>query len=155
MKNEDVDRIFSKRHSCRNFSSESVNLKDIGCITKAGLLAPCGMGKHASHLFVFKKGEAGYDKLEKIMLEKTNRDPFYQAPVIIVECIDSNSIEPIRDGSAVIENMLLAASMLNLGACWIHAPSVVLNADKTLLKKVEIPEEYTVVDAVALGHPDK
>jgi nitroreductase len=152
MKPDDVISLFEKRYSCRSFTEEDVNVKDIGAITKAGLLAPCAMGKHASHLFVYIKGEEGYNKLMETMKDENGRDPFYSAPVIILECVDKNSIHPTRDGSAVIENMLLAASFLDLGSCWIHKPAVVFNQQPNLLKKVGIPTDYTVIGAAAIGY---
>ncbi len=156
MKADDIEKLFLRRHSSRSFSSEDVNIKDIGVITKAGLSAPCGMGRHCSHLFVFKKGDEAYKRLTSIVKDKTGRDAFYDAPIIIMECVDKDSVAPIRDGSAVIENMLLAASMLNLGACWIHAPSkVFINEDKHLLKKIDIDENYQVIDAIVVGHNAK
>jgi len=157
MKHEEVGKLFSRRHSCRSFSDELVSIMDIGTITKAGLSAPCGIGVHASHLFVYKKGEADYKRLVDIFVRSSGRNPFYDAPVIIIECVDHSSIAPVRDGSAVIENMLLAASFINLGSCWIHAPSVFFSKDenKPLLKNIGIPKEYLVIDSVIIGHIKK
>lgn len=152
MNREDTISLFSERHSCRKFTEEDVDVKDIGTITKAGLLAPCGHGIHASHLFVFKKCDSKYQALVKLMQDKIGEDPFYGAPVIILECVDSSSKTPERDGSAVIENMLLAATMLELGSCWIHSPSVVFSgADQALLKNFDIPKEYVCIDAIVVG----
>jgi nitroreductase len=150
---DDMLRLFESRHSVRSFSKESVTPKELNAVTKAGLLAPCARGIHASHLFVFKKGEDGYDNLIEICQKTIGKDPFYDAPIIILECTDSTSVEPIKDGSAVIENMLLAASAIDLGACWINAPyKIFADENKALLKKIEIPEDYQVIGAIVLGN---
>ena len=155
MKPEDILHIFEKRHSCRAFSDEPVPVKSIGIICQAGLMAPCAMGKHASHLFVFKRGEDDYNTLIQLSKDDNGRNPFYSAPVIILECLDRNSVHMTRDGGAVIENILLAASMLDLGACWIHAPSVIFGNNPKLLKRIGIPTDYVVVGGISLGNkPD-
>jgi nitroreductase len=154
MKPEEALHLFQMRHSCRKFSDEDIDLKELNIIAEAGLSAPCARGIHASHLFIYKKGEDGYNSLIEIIKKETGKDAFYNAPVIVLVALDEKSSEPIRDGSAVIENMLLAASILSIGSCWIHAPSVVFSGEKKhLLKEIDIPENYQIVDAVSLGYP--
>jgi nitroreductase len=155
MKPDEAEKLFSKRYSCRSFSDEPVDVKKIGAITKCGLMAPCAMGKHASHLFVFHKGDEAYKKLMEICGGEDGRNPFYSAPVVILETLDKNSVHKTRDGSAVIENMLLAASFMDLAACWIHAPAVVFSENPKLLKKIGIPDDYTVVGSISLGVPSR
>lgn len=152
MTNQEVKELFEKRHSIREYLDEKVPSKDIGTIVEAGLLAPCGMHIHASHLYVFNKGEVGYSKLVEIMVNKLGKDPFYGAPTIIIETVDNSSIAKIQDGTCVIENMLLAASFLGYGSCWINAPyKVFVNDDKKLLKEIGIPVEYDVIAAIVVG----
>ena len=50
----------------------------------------------------------------------TDIDPFYGAPVVLVVLADKSSRTYLYDGSLVMENMMLAASSLGLGSCWIH-----------------------------------
>lgn len=152
MKPDDVCKLFSRRHSVRSFSSEDIDLKQIGVITKCGLMAPCAMGIHASHLFVFQKGDLAYDKLVAICTDN-GRNPFYEAPLIIIEAVDPSSVKPVQDGSAVLENILLSACFLGLGATWINAPAVVFNNDRKLLKQIGIDPEYQVIGSAVIGHP--
>ncbi len=53
--------------------------------------------------------------------------------------------------SAAIQNMLLAAHSVGLGACWLTGPLV---AQKELGEMLEVEAPYHVVALVSLGEPD-
>jgi nitroreductase len=81
-----------------------------------------------------------------------------QAPVIIavVGTLMEGSVDVPYDLSACIENMLLEAHSLGLGACWVHGP-VASTRDAAKFKKIlKIPTgmgEYKVIAYIALGWP--
>jgi nitroreductase len=81
-----------------------------------------------------------------------------QAPVIIavIGTLMEGSVDVPYDLSACIENMLLEAHSLGLGACWVHGP-VASTRDAAKFKKIlKIPAgmgEYKVIAYVALGWP--
>ena len=62
------------------------------------------------------------------------------------------------DLSACIENMLLEAHSLGLGAVWVHGPAVYPRIVKKLKELLKIPTgmgEYKVVAYVAIGWPEE
>jgi nitroreductase len=81
-----------------------------------------------------------------------------QAPVVIavIGTLMEGSVDVPYDLSACIENMLLEAHALGLGACWVHGP-VASTRDAAKFKKIlKIPTgmgEYKVIAYVALGWP--
>ncbi len=81
-----------------------------------------------------------------------------QAPVVIavIGTLMEGSVDVPYDLSACIENMLLEAHSLGLGACWVHGP-VASTRDALKFKKIlKIPTgmgEYKVLAYVALGWP--
>ena len=81
-----------------------------------------------------------------------------QAPVVIavIGTLMEGSIDVPYDLSACIENILLEAHSLGLGACWVHGP-VASTRDAAKFKKIlKIPTgmgEYKVIAYVALGWP--
>jgi nitroreductase len=81
-----------------------------------------------------------------------------QAPVVIavIGTLMEGSVDVPYDLSAGIENMLLEAHSLGLGACWVHGP-VASTRDAAKFKKIlKIPTgmgEYKVIAYVALGWP--
>jgi len=81
-----------------------------------------------------------------------------QAPVVIavIGSPMEGSVDVPYDLSACIENMLLEAHSLGLGACWVHGP-VASTRDALKFKKIlKIPTgmgEYKVLAYVAIGWP--
>ena len=96
---------------------------------KAGMYAPSGMNRQSPMIVAITNPELR-NKLSRINLDiiigkqlKTSSghsDPFYGAPVVLVVLAKKDCPTRVYDGSVVIENMLIAAHSLGLGACWIH-----------------------------------
>ncbi len=80
-----------------------------------------------------------------------------KAPVTIVVVGDlKESVDVPYDVSACIENMLLEAHSLGLGACWIHGPAANIRHAIELKKMLGIPTgmgKYKILAIVALGWP--
>lgn len=150
MTNKEVIELFEKRHSVREYSSEDVNKEDIETIIKCGLLAPCGMHIKDSHIYTFYKGEEKFNYLVDTLTKRMGKNPFYDAPCIILETIGTSSIAPIQDGSCAIENMLLASSLLGYGCCWINSPHSELEVKD--YDKLGIPTSYKIVAGIVVGH---
>lgn len=83
-------------------------------------------------------------------------DPFYGAPVVIVVLADKSIPTYIYDGSLVMENMMLAASSLGLGSCWIHRAKEEFETEegKEILKSLGITGDYEGIGNCILGYPD-
>ena len=81
-------------------------------------------------------------------------DPFYGAPVVLVVLADKSINTHIYDGSCVMENMLLEAHSLGLGACWIHHAKEMFETEygKKLLNKLGINGEYEGIGNCVLGY---
>ena len=62
----------------------------------------------------------------------------------------------VYDGSLVMENMLLTAHSLGLGACWIHRAKETFELPewKAFLKKLGIEGEYEGVGNCIVGYMD-
>ena len=82
-----------------------------------------------------------------------------KAPVLIVIVGELNGMfDTPYDLSACIENMLLEAHSLGLGACWVHGPAVYPRIVKRLKELLKIPigmADYKVLAFVAIGWPDE
>ncbi|MBI5252438.1 MAG: nitroreductase family protein [Desulfomonile tiedjei] len=81
-----------------------------------------------------------------------------QAPVVIavIGSLMEGSVDVPYDLSAAIENMLLEAHSLGLGACWVHGPVATTRDAKKFKEILGIPTgmgEYKVIAYVAVGWP--
>ncbi len=156
--NEVIKNIKTRR-SIRKFKSDMPSNEDIKQIVDAGLSAPSGMNRQATITLVVKNKELR-DKLSRANCKiggwKEGFDPFYNAPVIIVVLAEKNVPTSIYDGCLVMENMMLAATSLNLGSIWIHRAKEEFEMPefKEVLKDLGITGEYEGIGNMALGYID-
>ena len=80
------------------------------------------------------------------------------APVVIavIGTLMEGSVDVPYDLSAAIENILLEAHSLGLGACWVHGPVASTRHAKQFKEILKIPTgmgEYKVIAYVAIGWP--
>jgi len=80
------------------------------------------------------------------------------APLVIavIGSLMEGSVDVPYDLSAAIENMLLEAHSLGLGACWVHGPVATTRDAKKFKEILGIPTgmgEYKVLAYVAVGWP--
>lgn len=81
--------------------------------------------------------------------------PLYGAPVLILlSAPESSPFSPVNAALAA-ENMLLQATGLGLGSCYVMSPCWGLNGENNadLAQEAGIPEGYTVQCGVLIGYP--
>lgn len=159
IENETLKTIKARR-STKKFKSDMIDEEVLHAILEAGKYAPTGQGKQSPVMIAITNKEVR-DELEHLnakIIGNENAKPFYNAPVVVLVIANKNVGTAIYDGSCVMENLLLAASSLNIGACWIHRAKEEVEGveGKELLKKlgIENPNDYIGVGHVILGYPD-
>lgn len=136
------DKIFTERFSCRSFLKKEVPEEYIEVILKAGIWAPSAGNLQPWRFLLIKNRE-----LKEKLVEVAYGQEFISEAdfVIVVIALPEESalrygergrnLYSIQDTAAAIENMLLQASILGLGSCWVGAFSeekakIVLNLGK-------------------------
>ena len=145
--------LFTRR-SVRRYSGAPVTDAEIRDLLEAAMAAPSACAKDPWH-FVVVRGRPALDALAGVL---PNGPMLKQADAAIVVCGDlarahrNQESYLLQDCSAAIENILLAASVLGLGACWL---GVHPNADRMepIRRQLGIPEAILPVSAIALGRP--
>ena len=141
-----------KRRSVRKYTEEKISEEAINTIINAGMYAPSARNTRPWHFIVID------DKtlFEKIMAFHPYAAMLSQASHAIAVCGDENLENGpgyyVMDCSAAIENMLLAAHSLELGAVWIgiHPKTDRIEALSALL---ELPPHVKPVAVISLGVP--
>lgn len=146
------------RSSVKKYKSQQVPKELLDKIIEAGLAAPSGLNKQAAIILVVTDKQVR-DELSKLNAGKDpffRADPFYNAPCVLIVLADKSVPTSIYDGSLVMENMLLAAHALGLGACWIHRAKETFEMPegKALLQKLGIQGEYEGVGNCIVGYPE-
>jgi len=161
----EVLKIIAKRRSVRKFDDKQISDSELQAIIEAGLQAPSGHNDQSCYLVAIQNQElikelskGSKDEMKKSpvpwMADLGNNEKlniYYKAPTIIIVAAKKDAVSPVADACAAIENMLLAATSLNIGSCWIGFSRFNFTSPEQN-EKVGIPEGYEVHYAIALGY---
>jgi nitroreductase len=144
----DVFEAITVRRSIREYRAEPIAEVQLGKILEAGRLAPSA-GNKQPWRFVVVQEENRKAKLAKAA---DNQSFLKEAAAIIVAVADPRISAKWHVGDTMIalEHMVLAATALGYGTCWVGA----FDADevKSLLK---IPKAMDVIALLPIGVPDE
>ncbi|HYW95190.1 MAG TPA: nitroreductase family protein [Bacteroidales bacterium] len=108
-----------KRRSIRQYSDKAVEREKTEKVIRAAMFAPSGVNRRPWHFIVVDDRNI----MEKIMAVHPNSMMLKTAPQAILVCGDEQQQHDtgywIADCGAATENLLLAATALGLGSCWI------------------------------------
>lgn len=158
LKQTETFRTLTTRRSCRKFIPNKFPSEiDIDTIITAGTYAPSGMGRQPVKIIAVTNKELR-NKISEInaSIMKTDIDPFYGAPVILIVIADRTSPTYIYDGSLVMGNLMNTARSLGLSSIWIHRAKEEFETEfgKQILTKLGIEGEWEGIGHVALGYAD-
>lgn len=152
-----ITEAMLRRRSCRQYETRQIEEAALQEILKAGTYAASGMGRQAAKIVVVQDPDtiARLRRMNADIMGNPGSDPFYGAPTICVVLADTNVRTWQEDGSLVIGNLMLAASALGVGSCWIHRAREEFDSEegKALLAKWGIPDCYRGVGHCILGYP--
>jgi nitroreductase len=151
--NDSLDFIF-KRRSIRVFKPGVIPQETLEALLKAAMAAPSACAKDPWHFVCVRKPET----LARLASALPNGQMLPSAVAGIVVCGDLQEAHDhqvsymLQDCSAAIENLLLAANALGLGACWLG-----IHPRPDRIQKVTailgLPSQVLPVCCVALGWP--
>lgn len=156
IQNEVLSAIQARR-SCRAYEPRQITPQELEAVTTAGTFAASGMGRQ-SPVIVAVQDRATRDRLSAMnaAVMGTGNDPFYGAPTVLVVLVDRTVGTCVEDGSLVMGNLMLAASSIGLGSCWIHRARETFDSaeGKALLQQWGLdPDKYIGVGNCILGYP--
>lgn len=156
IQNEVLSAIAARR-SCRAYQPEQIKPEELQAVVEAGTWAPTAMNRQ-SPIIVAVQDKATRDRLSALNAQIMGRDgdPFYGAPTVLVVLADRQISTYVEDGSLVLGNLLLAASSIGLGSCWINRAKETFDREegKALLCQWGLdPERYRGVGNCILGYP--
>ena len=142
------------RRSIRVYAPGDVSEAAVAQLLQAAMAAPSAVAKDPWRFVVIRKRET-LTTLSGIL---SNGTMLNSASLCIAVCADLDAAHDhqlsyaLQDCSAAIENLLLAAHALGLGACWlgVHPREERIRRVKAIL---DLPEPVIPVACVALGHP--
>jgi len=153
--NPDLTPLFSRR-SIRAYKPDTIPEEMITDMLQAAMSAPSAVARDPWEFIVVQNKQT----LEKISAALPNGKFLADAPLGIVVCgnlrqtHDGQISYLLQDCAAAVENMLLAANLLGLGACWlgVHPRD---ERVQHLRAQFSLPEHIIPVATIAVGHPDE
>lgn len=140
-----------ERFSVRKFQDRPIEQEKIDILLEAARLAPSASNKQTWRFVVIKDLEK-----RKQLTDICRGQKFVaEAPITIAICITNldyvmtcGRTGPIIDGALAGEHIVLQATEMGLGTCWIGA----FYHDK-MAKLINLPEDYQVVGLLPVGYP--
>ncbi len=145
------------RRSCRKYRERQVEFDKIAYLMEAASKAPSS-GNLQAYRFILLTEREDIKQLPEICM---NQYWIAEAPLVIIVCGDAERVEMtyglrgerlyvIQDCAAAIQNILLAAHDLGLGACWIGSFEETVIADR-----FRVPDGVRVQALITVGYPAK
>jgi nitroreductase len=171
----DINQAISNRRSVRDYKPLAVEESSIRRLIDAAIQAPSAVNEQpwtftvvrdqallnrVSHeakahmLATLPAGESAGSQTERFrsMLSDPGFQIFYHAPVLILVSANAPGSWIVEDCALAAQNLMLAASAMGLGTCWIGFAQPYLNtsAGKQVLG---IPQSWVPVAPIILGNP--
>jgi nitroreductase len=146
----ELDKAIRNRYSVRSFTSEKIDRNIILEILEAARMAPSAVNYQPWHFIVITDPENLAD-----IHEVYHRTWFREAPACIVVCSDhSQSWKRKTDGkdfadvdaAIAIDHLVLKATDLGIGTCWICNFDVEMTQ-----KKLQLPDRIEPIALIPLG----
>lgn len=142
-----------KRHSCREFSKDEIlREEDLEILIEAMRWAPsAGNCQPWFFYVVFNKD------IKKLLAHAAYQDFVSDAACVFVICVEpevsakyygkrGRELYCIQDTAAAIENLLLAATSLGYGSCWVGAFD-----EERVIKILDIPQKQRPIALIPIG----
>ncbi|MCP4547683.1 MAG: nitroreductase family protein [bacterium] len=144
-----LDLIFSRR-SIRRFTNEPVGMAEEKQLLQAAMAAPSANNFKPWHFIVIRKRET----LDRIAAVHPYAGMLKEATLCLAVIGDPavNGDYWILDCAAATQNILLAATALDLGSCWlgVHPRE---ERKREIGELLGMPDEMEILSLVAIGHP--
>lgn len=140
----DALEAIRKRRTVRHFTGAAIPRRDLETIVDAGRLAASGYNRQPwDFIVVTDRSMIEQLKIAAQWMEK--------AGAIIAVVLDPTTKYWLEDGSAAVENMLIAATALGYGSCWLEGYTLPLESQfKALLG---VPDDRRLLTLVPIGVP--
>ena len=162
--NQVIETIMSRR-SIRKYRQQPVEMEKLQQILDCGINAPNGQNKQSWEIRVVNTPEyiSELDSLNRSLALAKGADASkirhasYGAPVMIFIANDTTYDFSQVDCGLLGANMILTAESLGLGSCCLGgiARTMRLPEAESLLKRLELPENYNLLYAISFGYPDE
>lgn len=162
-----VDQAVMKRKSIRSYQDKEVSADDVAQVIKAGQWAP----NAGAYTMSVVRNKDLIERINEKTLEAMRASgndflveraalpgyiPLYGGPVVILLSGPTDVAITQLNCAVAVENMLLQATELGLGSCFLRSPSYALNKPENvaLAREAGIPEGSQMECGLVFGYID-
>jgi len=148
--NQPVQEAIFKRRSIRDFTAEPVSRELLHRIVAAGIWAPSGLNNQPWRFVLIRDRSA----MKLLARQTTYSHIILGAAALIVVYLDRsamyNAVKDYQSTGACIQNMLLTAEELGLGAVWLG--QILQNGDQ-VNAILNLADRFELMAVLAVGRP--
>jgi nitroreductase len=148
----DIIEIIKARRSVRKFKSEPIPEVMIDKILEAGRWAPSGLNNQAWRFAVVSNGSTIQEISRLTHYSKIVLAASTLIPVFLDTAGSYHREKDIQSIGACLQNMLLEAHSLGLGAVWLGE---IIKSNLQIKQILGLGEDLELMAVVALGYPDE
>lgn len=146
-----IEAIHARR-SIRKFTGAPVSGEDLSAVLEAGRWAPSGLNNQPWRFALIRDGQS-LEALSRLThYGRVVRSSALCVAVFYHVPSGYNRDKDILGIGACIQNMLLAAHSLSLGAVWLGE---ILNRKSDVNSLIGLDGSFELLAIIALGHPDE
>ena len=173
----EVIQCLLNRRSIRSYTDEPITAEELHTILQCGLYAPNGGNNQVVRFTAITKREvldeldklAGQEFLKMVPIEgqymnkaiyKARKNPAgynftFHAPVLIIASAPKGWPNGMADSACALDNMIIAATALGLGACWVNQPHWLTDNTpmRDYLRAYGILDTEEIYGSMIVGHP--
>lgn len=145
-------QVIKKRKSIRNFKNTQINDAELKQILFSGCAAPISRKAYSSIKIIVIQDKTILQQISSTASSPS--DPLYGVPTLIIISTTKANVKNVEyfNVACIVENMLLAATNVNIGSIYLTYFLRKLVKQKGLLLKLGIPEGFIPISAVGLGY---
>jgi len=145
-------QVIKKRKSIREYKANQIAEEELQQIILAGCASPISHKDYASIKLTVVQSKTILQKIS-FSVDSTS-DSLYGVPTLIIVSTTKASEKNVEyfNVACIVENMLLAATNLNIGSIYLTYFLKELIKQKDLLSELGIPNGFTPISAVGVGY---
>jgi nitroreductase len=145
--------VIRERRSVREYSRKRIGEYELNEILKAGQFAPCGRNLREWEFIVVRKKQM-LKRLSKFKKSGANFLANADVGIVVLGDKEKNDLW-IEDCSLAAGYMILQATALGIGSCWIQVRGTRHNpyAEEDVRKILNIPKNFGILCIIAFGYP--
>ena len=147
-----LEKLLKERYSVRNYSSKPIEKEVLAKILEAGRVAPSARNSQPLKIYVLQTEDA-------LAKAKETSPCTFNAPIILMMCSDNNlgyqnpfTAERYNtmDITIATTQMMLQATALGVGSCWVCRFNPILAAEV-----FNLPDNIQPICLLTLGYPSE